>query len=460
MNKDNCILIIDDEAPIREVLAASLKDEGFSVETAHDGVSGLAAIENLRPQVVLLDIWMPGKLDGIDVLSQARRQYPMVEFIIMSGHATIETAVKATKLGAWDFIEKPLSMERVLILLTNILAFQTERGEKNILLNRLRQNIAMVGESPSMKQIKQMIARVAATESWLLIRGESGTGRELVVQNIHYLSSRASKPFVEFSCSSIPNSLIESEFFGYEKGAFTGAVSSKKGRIDLAFGGTLYIKDIDMLPMNSQIKLLKLLQEQKFERVGGQDLVASNIRVIASTSRDMEAEVRAGRFREDLYHRLNVVPLQVPNLKDRTEDISSLALHFSEYFAREGGYRSKSFASESLDLLKTHTWPGNVRELKNFIERLYILTAANTIEPEHLAMAGLQVGLIDDDDESMTSPSFKAARALFERDYISRKLKENQGNVSKTAENIGLERSHLHRKIKAYGIEVDAERAP
>jgi two-component system nitrogen regulation response regulator NtrX len=459
MIKETCVLIIDDEAPIRDVLAASLKDEGYKVETAPDGVSGLAAIEAHQPQVVLLDIWMPGKLDGIDVLSQARRQYPNVEFIIMSGHGTIETAVKATKLGAWDFVEKPLSMERVLILLTNILAFQTERGEKNILLNRLRKNIAMVGETNTMKQIKQLVARVSASESWVLIRGEAGTGRELAAQNIHYLSSRASKPFVEFNCAAVPEGLIESDLFGYEKGAFTGAVSSKKGRVDLAFGGTLFIEEIDLLPLPTQVKLLRLLQEQKFERVGGSDLISSNVRIVASTQKDLELEIKAGKFREDLFHRINVVPFHTPALRDRLDDVPSLAMYFSEYFAREGGYRTKVFSEESIDLLKKHNWPGNVRELKNFVERLYILTASETLDPEHLALAGLQVAMVDDDDESMVAPSFKAARALFERDYISKKLRENQGNVSKTAESIGLERSHLHRKIKAYGIEVDAERA-
>jgi two-component system nitrogen regulation response regulator NtrX len=402
---------------------------------------------------------MPGKLDGIDVLSQARRQYPNVEFIIMSGHGTIETAVKATKLGAWDFVEKPLSMERVLILLTNILAFQTERGEKNILLNRLRKNIAMVGETNTMKQIKQLVARVSASESWVLIRGEAGTGRELAAQNIHYLSSRASKPFVEFNCAAVPEGLIESDLFGYEKGAFTGAVSSKKGRVDLAFGGTLFIEEIDLLPLPTQVKLLRLLQEQKFERVGGSDLISSNVRIVASTQKDLELEIKAGKFREDLFHRINVVPFHTPALRDRLDDVPSLAMYFSEYFAREGGYRTKVFSEESIDLLKKHNWPGNVRELKNFVERLYILTASETLDPEHLALAGLQVAMVDDDDESMVAPSFKAARALFERDYISKKLRENQGNVSKTAESIGLERSHLHRKIKAYGIEVDAERA-
>lgn len=453
------VLIVDDEAPIRDVLSASLKDEGYTVQVAQDGVNGLAAMEDFRPHVVLLDIWMPGKLDGIDVLSQARRQYPNIEFIIMSGHGTIETAVKATKLGAWDFVEKPLSMERVLILLTNIIAYQNERGEKNILLNRLRKNISMIGEGAPMKQIKQMIARVAPTESWVLIRGENGTGKELVAQNIHYLSRRASKSFVEVNCAAIPDELIESELFGYEKGAFTGAVTSKKGRFDLANGGTLFLDEIGDMSLRTQAKILRILQEQRFERVGGTDTIEVDVRVIAATNKNLEKEIKEGRFREDLFHRLNVIPFNVPALRDRKEDIPALAAHFSEHFAREGGHKIKTFSDEALKAMQTHTWSGNIRELKNFVERLYILTSSDVVEPEHLSMAGLPLGGdFGDDDEAMEAPSFKAARAIFEREYILRKLRENGGNISKTAEIIGLERSHLHRKIKAYGIDVPSER--
>lgn len=457
--KETKILIVDDESAIREVLSASLKDEGYQVDSAHDGVSGLAAIEKVQPNIVLLDIWMPGKLDGIDVLSQARRQYPMIEFIIMSGHGTIETAVKATKLGAWDFVEKPLSMEKVLILITNISAYQAERGEKNVLLNRLRKNISLVGDGSAMKQIKQLISRVAPSESWVLIRGENGTGKELIAQNIHYLSRRASKSFVEVNCAAIPVDLVESELFGYEKGAFTGAVSSKKGKFDLAHGGTLFLDEIGDMNIKVQAKILRILQEQRFERVGGNETIQVDVRVIAATNKDLEKEIKEGRFREDLYHRLNVIPFLVPTLEDRKEDIPSLMDHFSDHFAREGGYRSKRFSDEAIKLLQKNEWTGNIREIKNFVERLYILTTSELVEPEHLSMAGLSINDdAIDSDEAMQSPSFKAARAIFEREYILRKLAENSGNISKTAEIIGLERSHLHRKIKAYGIEVAAER--
>ncbi len=458
-SKDIKILIVDDEAPIREVLSASLKDEGYLVESAHDGVSGLAAMEKVQPGIVLLDIWMPGKLDGLDVLSQARRQYPHIEFIIMSGHGTIETAVKATKLGAWDFVEKPLSMEKVLILVTNISSYQAERGEKNVLLNRLRKNISLVGDGATMKQIKQMIARVAPSESWVLIRGQNGTGKELVAQNIHYLSRRASKSFVEVNCAAIPEDLVESELFGYEKGAFTGAANSKKGKFDLAHGGTIFLDEIGDMSLKVQAKILRILQEQRFERVGGNETIQVDVRVIAATNKDLEKEIKDGRFREDLYHRLNVIPFQVPSLAERKEDIPSLMDHFSEHFAREGGYKIKHFSPEALKLLQKHNWSGNIRELKNFVERIYILTSSELIEPEHLSIAGLAINEDSiDSDEAMQSPSFKAARAIFEREYILRRLAENHGNISKTAEIIGLERSHLHRKIKAYGIEVPAER--
>lgn len=459
INSQAKILIIDDEAPIRDVLSASLRDEGYTIETAHDGVSGIAAIERVQPNLVFLDIWMPGKLDGIDVLSQARRQYPHVEFIIMSGHGTIETAVKATKLGAWDFVEKPLSMEKVLILITNILAFQAERREKNILLNRLRQNISIVGDSTPLKQIKQMISRISPTESWILLRGEKGTGKALVAQNIHYLSQRAGKSFVEVNCASLPEDLIESELFGYERGAFTGAINSKKGKFDLANGGTLFLDEVTALSSKVQQRILKLLQEQRFQRVGGNEFVDVDVRVIAATSKSIEDEISAGRFRDDLYQRLNIVPLTIPPLRERKEDLPSLLNHFSDHYAREGGYRPKVFSEKAVSILSNYSWPGNVREVKNFVERIYILTSSDTVEVEHLALTGLGIDVDDgENDEAMSSPTFKAARSIFERQYILNKLSENHGNISKTAEMIGLERSHLHRKIKAYGIEVPAER--
>lgn len=318
------ILIIDDEAPIRDVLSASLRDEGYQVSLAHDGESGIQAIRDVQPDIVFLDIWMPGKYDGIEVLNLARKEFPHVEFVMISGHGTIETAVKATKLGAWDFIEKPLSMDKILIVISNILSYQQQKEEKALLLNKLRKSIALIGEAPSIVATKQIIARVAPTSSWVLIQGEAGTGKELVAQNIHYMSSRASRPFVEINCGGIPEDLQDSEIFGIEKGAMPGVERTKKGKLDLAFGGTLYIAEIGELNQAAQSKLLKYLDNRTYTRVGGTELIENDVRVIAASSKDLEKEVKDGRFREDLYYRLNVIPFRVPALREHPEDIPVL----------------------------------------------------------------------------------------------------------------------------------------
>jgi two-component system nitrogen regulation response regulator NtrX len=447
------ILIVDDEAPIREVLSASLNDEGYPVKMAKSGEEGLQLIENYRPHIVLLDIWMPGSVDGIEVLSAAKAKYPGTEFIIMSGHGTIETAVKAVKFGAWDFVEKPLSIDKILILIHNITHFQSERGEKNALLTKLRKNFAIIGESASMVQLKQMIARVASTASWVLITGENGTGKELVAQNIHYLSPRAGRPFVEVNCAAIPEDLIESELFGYEKGAFTGADKARKGKFDHASGGTLFLDEIADMSLKTQAKVLRILQERRFTRVGGEETIEVDVRVIAATNKNLEVEIKEGRFREDLFYRLNVIPCRVPALRERADDIPSLIGHFSEQFQRGGGYKAKIISEKAMSKLKGYAWPGNVRELRNFIERIYILTPADFVDVHDLRFAGLPSG--NDGDVSEELSSFREARARFEKEYLLKKIAENKGNISKTAEVIGLERSYLHRKIKSYGIDVE-----
>lgn len=448
------ILVVDDEAPIREVLSASLADDGYPVKTARSGEEGLRLMEEFRPSIVLLDIWMPGSMDGIEVLRAARTKYPGTEFIIMSGHGTIETAVKAVKLGAWDFVEKPLSFDRIQILINNISHFQSERGEKNALLNKLRKNIAIIGESSAMVTLKQMIARVAGTASWVLITGENGTGKELVAQNIHYLSPRASRPFVEVNCAAIPEDLIESELFGYEKGAFTGAEKTRKGKFDHANGGTLFLDEIADMSLKTQAKVLRILQERRFTRVGGDETIEVDVRVIAATNKNLEQEIKEGRFREDLYYRLNVIPCHVPPLRERAEDIPSLISHFSEQFQREGGYKPKVFSEKAMEKLQAHSWPGNVRELRNFIERIYILTPGDFVDVHDLRFAGLP-GPVDKGESADEISNFREARAKFEKEYLLKKIAENKGNISKTAEVIGLERSYLHRKIKSYGIDVE-----
>ena len=454
IDKDARILIVDDEAPIREVLSGSLSDEGYAnIKAARSGEEGLRLMEEFRPHVVLLDIWMPGSMDGIEVLSAARTRFPGTEFIIMSGHGNIETAVRAVKLGAWDFVEKPLSIDRILILIHNICVFQSERGEKNALLNKLRKNIAIVGESSQMVALKQMVARVAATHSWVLITGENGTGKELVAQNIHYMSSRASRPFVEVNCAAIPEDLIESELFGHEKGAFTGADRMRKGKFDHAHGGTLFLDEIADMSLKAQAKVLRILQERRFTRVGGEEQIEVDVRVVATTNKNLEQEIKEGRFREDLYYRLNVIPCHVPPLRERGTDVGSLIAHFSEQFSREGGYRHKAFSEKALEKLEQHNWPGNVRELRNFIERIYILTPGETVDVHDLKFAGLPSH--DKEDLPAEISNFREARAKFEKEYLLKKIAENKGNISKTAEAIGLERSYLHRKIKGYGIDVE-----
>ena len=342
------VLIIDDEASIRQVLQDWLEDEGYEVIVAKDGAEGLRKIRDSRPLVVLLDIWMPGAIDGIEVLREAKKDNSVTEFIVMSGHGTIDTAVKATKLGAWDFIEKPLSIERVLILIKNIISYQTEKGEKTTLLNRLRKDIAMVGSGEAMMSLKQLIARVAPSHSWVLITGENGTGKELVAQNIHYLSPRAGQPFVEVNCAAIPEELIESELFGHDKGAFTGAVKGRKGKFDLAHGGTLFLDEIGDMSLKTQAKILRILQEQRFERVGGEETIEVDGRIVAATNKDLQQEIATGRFREDLFYRLNVVPLHMPRLRDRVDDIPALVTHFSQHFARHSGYRQKIFSDQAM----------------------------------------------------------------------------------------------------------------
>ncbi len=447
------ILIIDDEKAIGELLAASLRDDGFIVDLAFAGRAGLEKIREFAPDIVLQDIWMPGEMDGLQVLEEVKKGgYPDCQFIIMSGHGTIETAVRAVKNGAWDFVEKPLSMDKINILIANILSFKREQTEKNALLNRLRKNIALIGESPLMISLKQMIARVATSNAWILITGENGTGKELVAQNLHYLSHRAGRPLVEVNCAAIPTELIESELFGYEKGAFTGADRAKKGKFDFANGGTLFLDEIGDMSMEAQAKILRILQERKFYRVGGNEPIEVDVRVIAATNKNLEEEIKAGRFREDLYYRLNVVPLRVAPLRQRKEDILLLVDYFGDQFLRNNGYKRKVFSEDALQRMQMHSWPGNVRELRNFVERVYILTPSDYVDVHDLKFAGLTDAIEKAGDDGLIT--FREARAHFEKEFLIQKIEEHQGNISKTAESIGLERSYLHRKIKSYGIEV------
>lgn len=442
MRTKHKVLVVDDEKPICEVLSAELLDEGYEVEVANNGEKALKCIETFDPDVVLLDIWMPGKMDGIEVLQTARAKFPNPEFIMMSGHGTIETAVKATKLGAWDFVEKPLSSDRIFILIKNILSFQQERSEKRALLNKLRKNFAIFGHSQPIQDLKKNIAKVAHTDTPCLIQGQMGVGKTLVAQNIHYLSERASQPFVEINCKLVPQDLVDMQIFGFDKKPLIGVDETQKGKLDLVNGGTLYLKEISYLNKESLAKITKLIETKQFQRVGSPQTQQVDVRIIASSTQELDSKAMA---------LFSTTPLIVPALKDRKDDIPVLVQHFSDFYANESGTRTKNMTDDALETLTSYMWPGNVRELKNFIERVYILVDKDEIESKDLAESGL---IIDPDQGAITASNLKIARSIFEKQYILKKLEENNGNVSKTAEMIGLERSHLHRKMKTYGIET------
>lgn len=444
------ILIVDDEAPIREVLSASLKDEGHFVFTAHDGESGLRALREFRPEIVFLDIWMPGSIDGIEVLTTARKQFPSIDFIMISGHGTIETAVKATKLGAWDFIEKPLSMDKILITISNIIQYQQEREEKEALLNRLRRSIAIIGEAPKMMELKQTVARVAPLPTWVLLSGEKGAGKGLVAQNIHYLSARAGRPFIEVVCSNLAEDLVGPELLGFEAGALVGSQKMRRGKFELAEGGTLYLDDVAEIPRKAQELLLQVLTDRKFTRVGGKEEISLDVRVIGACNSDPVEAMNSGKLLPDLFHRLSAYQVHVPALREHAEDIPALMNHFSAIAVKEGGFQTKQFSERAMQLMVKHGWPGNVLEMKNFIERLYILTPGEFIDVHDLRFAGL---MGDAGADTTAISSFREARAAFEKDFLLKKIQENNGNISRTAETIGLERSYLHRKIRSFGIE-------
>jgi two-component system nitrogen regulation response regulator NtrX len=452
------ILIVDDEEGIRAALGGILEDEGYKTLFAVDGVEALDMARQEAPDLVLLDIWMP-RMDGLETLQKLKELYPGLTVIMMSGHGTIETAVRSTKLGAYDFIEKPLSLEKIIISVNNTLGVNRLREENASLRGMVHKDDEVISNSPAMRKLQEQIRIVAPTNASVLITGENGTGKELVARSIHYYSQRRDKPFVEINCAAIPEELIESELFGHERGAFTGAVAQKKGKFDLADGGTIFLDEIGDMSLKTQAKVLRILQERKFERVGGTRTLEVDVRIIAATNKVLEEEIRAGHFREDLYYRLNVVPFTVPPLRERKDDIPPLVEHFLELFCRREGVARKVMAPEAVTLLKNYEWPGNVRELKNIIERLVIMTPGGTIAGNHIPdyiSAGetpreMVVGKAGSMPEFST---LREAREEFEKEFIIQKLEENDWNITKTAEAIELERSNLHRKIKSYGIDL------
>lgn len=446
------ILVVDDEEGIRRSLRGILEDEGYRVLLAEDGEKALSIMEEEVPDAVLLDIWMPGR-DGMAILEEIRRGWPMVPVVMISGHGSIDLAVRATKLGAHDFVEKPLSLDKVLLTVRNALKYSLLEEE----YRRLRQQVSVreeiSGTSPAIQRLREQIRIIAPTSSFVLIHGENGTGKEVVARAIYRQSKRSHGPFVEVNCAAIPEELIESELFGHERGAFTGATQMRKGKFDLAHGGTLFLDEIGDMSLSTQAKILRILQEQRFQRVGGSRFIQVDVRVIAATNKDLEEEIKAGRFREDLYHRLNVIPVEVPPLRERREDIPLLVQEFLEEFCHGRGYPRRGFSAEVMAAFQEYTWPGNVRELKNVVERLLILARSQVVELADLTppiWAGpqrVQTGV-------RIPQTLKEAREAFERTFLEEKLREFGGNISRTAEAIGLERSHLHKKLKDLGIKV------
>jgi len=442
------VLIVDDEEGIRHSLSSILSEEGYSVEAVPSGEECLARLATTHFDVILLDIWLP-KMDGIETLERMRQQghYPMV--VMISGHGNIETAVRATKLGAFDFIEKPLSIEKTTRSVRNAIEFLRLEEENRRLREELGYRYQVIGESVPMKALRQQIALAAPTNGRVLIYGESGTGKELVARALHAASLRCNEPFVEVNCAAIPEELIESELFGHTKGSFTGASEDKVGKFRTADNGTLFLDEVGDMSVRTQAKVLRVLEEQRLEPVGSNQPFDVDVRVIAATNQKLEELISRGLFREDLFYRLNVIPFTVPALRERVEDIPSLARHFLTEFSAAYGRRPKELADASLAVLMRYAWPGNVRELRNLIERLVIICPQERIEPLHLPPE-----LFRGVTGSPTQPyaTLHEARSAYEREFILRKLGENQWNMTRTAQSLGLERSHLYRKMKSLGI--------
>jgi two-component system nitrogen regulation response regulator NtrX len=446
------ILIVDDEPSILQTLSGLLSDEGFEVTTAANGYEALKIIDAESPDLVLLDIWMPG-IDGIETLKEIKKENPTIQVIIITGHGTIETAVNATKLGAYDLIEKPLSIDKVIVAINNALNFRRLEEENKYLRKKALEKNSISGNGPKTEELKQQIAKAAPTDTWILIMGENGTGKELVARTIHHLSPRADQPLIDVSCAAIPEDLIESELFGHEKGVFSETTAKKIGKFELASGGTIFLDEIGDMSLKTQAKILRVLQEQKIQRVGGSRTISVDVRVIAASNKNLEEEIERGRFREDLFYRLNVLPIEVPPLRQRLEDIPVLVEVFLEDFAVLNRSKRKEITPAALEILSKYAWPGNVRELKNLVERLAIMVDSDAIDSKDIPDA---YNIDAFPDPELTDIRFfqvddlKKAKLAFEKEFINLKLAEHQHNVTKTAEAIGVGRSYLHKKIKNF----------
>jgi len=452
----NSILIIDDESAIRNVLADILGDEGYRIYEASDGIEGLKLLKRHPIDIVFLDVWLPGK-GGIDVLVEIKANWPEIEVIIISGHATVETAVKAIKLGAYDYLEKPLDLGRVVTLARNSIQLEILKREIATLRKGHFLVDEMVGNTEEMQKIREIVAQSAPSDSRVMILGENGTGKELVARMIHSKSNRASGPFIEVNCAAIPENLIESELFGHEKGAFTNAVARRRGKFELADGGTLFLDEVVDMSLETQAKMLRAIQEMTFERIGGEEQLHVDVRIISATNRNIAREIEMGNFREDLYFRLNVIPLSVPSLKERQEDLPALIDYFHKKLSSGNDSPALRFTDEAMRLLMEYSWPGNIRELKNFIERITILVGEIEITEE---TARYYLG----ETESRPSKSslyheyegmrLTEAKELFEKRMVERCLEKNAFNIAKTAQAMGVYPSNLHGKIKKYKIEI------
>lgn len=450
------ILIVDDEKGIRSTLRDILEDEGFSVDAVSSGERCLEVVRSQQYSLILLDIWL-GEMDGLQVLEQLKRDGYPAQIIMISGHATIESAVTATRLGAWDFIEKPLSLEKTILVVSNALKQRKLEKENIALLKKLEAKDLMIGESPAMIRLKEEIDLAAPSDSRVMIRGEHGTGKELVARSIHRRSGRSNKPFVEVNCAAIPEELIESELFGHKKGSFTGAAEDKEGKFMAANGGTLFLDEIGDMSLKTQAKVLRALQEQRIEPVGSSNSVNVDVRIITATNKDLEKEIKNGNFRSDLYFRINVLPVFTPPLRERNGDVILLAEHFlDEFAARFGQKPKKSFDSQAKDLLMAHDWPGNVRELRNTIERVMIMVRDDIVTARQMTafLPGVNPEEAYNHQLRLDFNSLKDAREHFEKHFILSKLDECDNNVAEAAKALNVERSHLYRKLKAYGISI------
>ena len=469
MNNPPRLLIVDDEEGIRISLRGILEDEGHTVFDVGSAEEGLAFLEKNQADLIFLDIWLPG-MDGLAMLDAVHAQYPSIPVLMISGHGTIETAVAAIKRGAHDFIEKPLSLEKVIIAVERALEFHALKRENMELRRQLDGRTASgpMGTSAVMADLREQINRVAPLDTWVLITGENGTGKELVARAVHNASRRSERPMVAVNCAAIPEELIESELFGHVKGAFTGADSAKVGKFEMAHEGTLFLDEIGDMSLKTQAKILRILQEKSFERVGGNKVFHADVRVIAATNKDLEAAIGAGDFREDLYYRLRVFPLYVPPLRERGEDVFLLADYFAAVLAQDLALAPVSFSADAKKALLAYGWPGNVRELRNFMERMIILHGGETVTRTMLPpefrngsekTRSVRAAAHAEPEQALLLPEvtlpadFKSARSAFEAHFLAAKLQEYDGNISRLAEAIGLERSYLSRKLKMYNIQ-------